>query len=224
MAQMALQLAQNSPPGMFNLEALNRTILNSANMPNIEEILPPKQQAQKLDPVSDIMAATKGLPIAAFPGQDHEAHIQVKMAYLQDPANGANPIMQRIAPDVTFGVAHGGLKESKLEETILQFIEQRFQVLICTTIIESGIDMPNVNTLIVNQADRFGLSQLYQIRGRVGRSSTQAYAFLLVDSFKPNDTSRKRQVCQHYADFAALAYGTRGSYSVFRPALPTRLT
>ena len=69
MAQMALQLAQNSPPGMFNLEALNRTILNSANMPNIEEILPPKQQAQKLDPVSDIMAATKGLPIAAFPGK-----------------------------------------------------------------------------------------------------------------------------------------------------------
>ena len=54
---------------MFNLEALNRTILNSANMPNIEEILPPKQQPQKLDPVSDIMAATKGLPIAAFPGK-----------------------------------------------------------------------------------------------------------------------------------------------------------
>ena len=98
MANMALQMAQQSPPGMFNLEALNRTILNASNMPNVDEILPPKIEPQPLDPVSDIMAATKGLPIAAFPGQNHDAHIQVKMAYLQDPMNGANPIMQRISP------------------------------------------------------------------------------------------------------------------------------
>jgi len=98
MANMALQMAQQSPPGMFNIEALNRTILNAANMPNLDEILPPKIEPQPLDPVSDIMAATKGIPIAAFPGQNHDAHIQVKMAYLQDPQNGANPIMQRIAP------------------------------------------------------------------------------------------------------------------------------
>jgi len=98
MANMALQMAQQSPPGMFNLEALNRTILNAANMPNVEEILPPKIEPKTMDPVSDIMAATKGVPIAAFPGQNHDAHIQVKMAYLQDPMNGANPIMERIAP------------------------------------------------------------------------------------------------------------------------------
>ena len=98
MANMALQMAQQSPPGMFNLEALNRTILNAANMPNVEEILPPKIKPKPMDPVSDIMAATKGIPIAAFPGQNHDAHIQVKMAYLQDPMNGANPIMQRIKP------------------------------------------------------------------------------------------------------------------------------
>ncbi len=98
MANMALQMAQQSPPGMFNLEALNRTILNAANMPNIDQILPPKIEPQQLDPVSDIMAATKGVPIAAFPGQNHDAHIQTKMAYLQDPQNGANPIMERIAP------------------------------------------------------------------------------------------------------------------------------
>ena len=97
-AQMALQMAQQSPPGMFNIEALNRTILSSANMPNLEEILPPKKEPQPMDPVSDIMAATKGIPIAAFPGQNHDAHIQTKMAYLQDPMNGANPIMQRIKP------------------------------------------------------------------------------------------------------------------------------
>ena len=97
-AQMALQMAQQSPPGMFNLEALNRTILNSANMPNLEEVLPPKQEPQEMDPVSDIMAATKGIPIAAFAGQNHDAHIQTKMAYLQDPQNGANPIMARLKP------------------------------------------------------------------------------------------------------------------------------
>jgi len=98
MANMALQMAQQSPPGMFNMEALNRTILNAANMPNLEEILPPKIEPKPMDPVSDIIAATKGIPIAAFPGQNHDAHIQVKMAYLQDPKNGANPIMQRIQP------------------------------------------------------------------------------------------------------------------------------
>jgi len=83
---------------MFNLEALNRTILQAANMPNLEDILPPKIEPKPLDPVSDIMAATKGIPIGAFPGQNHDAHIQTKIAYLQDPMNGANPIMKRLAP------------------------------------------------------------------------------------------------------------------------------
>ena len=98
LAQMALQMAQQSPPGMFNIEALNRTILNAANMPNIEQILPPKKEPQQMDPISDIMAATKGIPIKAFEGQNHDAHIQTKMAYLQDPQNGANPIMARLRP------------------------------------------------------------------------------------------------------------------------------
>jgi hypothetical protein len=98
LAQMALQLAQQSPPGMFNLEALNRTILDAANMPNLDEILPPKKEPKPLDPLSDIAAATRGLPIAAFPGQNHDAHVQVKMAFLQDPMNGQNPAMQRVVP------------------------------------------------------------------------------------------------------------------------------
>ena len=97
-AQMAMQMAQQSPPGLFNMEALSRTILNAANMPNLEEILPPKIKPQNLDPVSDIMAAVKGMPIAAFPGQNHDAHVQIKMAYLQDPLNGGSPTMQRVKP------------------------------------------------------------------------------------------------------------------------------
>ena len=115
LANMALQMAQQSPTGMFNIEELNRTILNAANMPNLEQILPPKIEPQPLDPVSDIMAVTKGIPIAAFPAQNHDAHIQVKMAYLQDPANGANPIMQRIKP----------VLESNIQEhSVLKYQEQ----------------------------------------------------------------------------------------------------
>ena len=97
-AQMAMQMAQQSPPGLFNMEALSRTILQASNMPNLDEILPPKIKPQPLDPVSDIMAAVKGIPIAAFAGQNHDAHVQVKGAYLQDPLNGGNPVMQRVRP------------------------------------------------------------------------------------------------------------------------------
>mgnify|MGYP003150013330 FL=1 len=98
MAQMALQMAQQAPAGMYNTEELHKTILRAANIPNIDLILPEKVQPRPLDPVSDILAATKGLAIKAFAGQDHDAHIKVKMAYMQDPVNGANPIMQRIVP------------------------------------------------------------------------------------------------------------------------------
>ena len=98
MSQMAMDIAGKSPPGMFNMEELNRTILQSANMPNLERILPKKPEAQPSDPVTDIVAATKGMPIKAFTGQDHQSHIAVKMAYMQDPINGANPIMQRLQP------------------------------------------------------------------------------------------------------------------------------
>ena len=98
MAQLALQLSQSSPPGMFDIEELNKTILNAANIPNLDKIMPSKPKPVPLDPVSDIAAAVKGMAIKAFPGQNHDAHIQVKTTYLQDPANGANPLMQRIAP------------------------------------------------------------------------------------------------------------------------------
>jgi len=104
MNQMAMQMAQTSPAGMFDMEELNKTILQSANMPNLDRIMPKKPDAQPLDPVSDLMAAVKGMPIKAFAGQEHDAHIQVKMAYLQDPANGGSPIMQRIVPLITANI------------------------------------------------------------------------------------------------------------------------
>jgi len=125
MANMALQMAQQSPPGMFNLEELNRTILNAANMPNVDQILPPKIEPKPMDPVSDIMAATKGVPIAAFPGQNHDAHIQIKMAYLQDPMNGANPIMQRITPIIQANIQEHSIM--KYQEQINGVTEQMMQ-------------------------------------------------------------------------------------------------
>jgi hypothetical protein len=110
---------------MFNLEALNRTILNAANMPNADEILPPKIEPKPMDPVSDIMAATKGIPIGAFPGQNHDAHIQVKMAYLQDPVNGANPIMQRVAPIIQANIQEHSVM--KYQEQMSGISEQMLQ-------------------------------------------------------------------------------------------------
>ena len=157
MAQMALQLAQNSPPGMFNLEALNRTILNSANMPNIEEILPPKQEPQKLDPVSDIMAATKGIPIAAFPGQDHDAHVQVKMAYLQDPANGANPIMERIAPIIQANIQEHSVM--KYQEQMSGMTQQLAQGSQDPAIIEQAMAQAAQQVMQANQMAAQGMGQ-----------------------------------------------------------------
>ncbi|HEY7840496.1 MAG TPA: transcription-repair coupling factor, partial [Gammaproteobacteria bacterium] len=85
-----------------------------------------------------------------------------------------------LIPDAAVRVAHGQMPERELERVMLDFYHRRFNVLVCTTIIESGIDVPNANTIIINRADRFGLAQLYQLRGRVGRSHHRAYAYLVV--------------------------------------------
>ena len=89
--------------------------------------------------------------------------------------------LRRLLPDrVRIGHAHGQMHERELESRMIDFLERRFDVLVCTMIIEAGLDFPNVNTIIINRADRFGLAQIYQLRGRVGRSDRKAYAYLLV--------------------------------------------
>lgn len=92
--------------------------------------------------------------------------------------------LAELVPDARIRVAHGQMPERELEQTMLDFHRQRFNVLVCTTIIESGIDIPSANTIIVNRADRFGLAQLHQLRGRVGRSHHRAYAYLVVPNRK----------------------------------------
>ena len=88
--------------------------------------------------------------------------------------------VRELAPDAQVRIAHGQMRERDLEQTMLDFYHRRFQVLVCTTIIETGIDIPNANTIVINRADRFGLAQLHQLRGRVGRSHHRAYAYLIV--------------------------------------------
>ena len=86
-------------------------------------------------------------------------------------------------PEARIGIAHGQMDEGRLERVVLDFWEREYDVLVCTTIVESGLDIPNVNTLVVDRADRLGLAQLYQLRGRVGRRGQRAYAYL----FHPHD-------------------------------------
>ncbi|MBI3327942.1 MAG: transcription-repair coupling factor [Nitrospinae bacterium] len=92
--------------------------------------------------------------------------------------------LRRIAPQARIAIAHGQLPERDLERVMVRFLHREIDVLLCTTIIESGLDIPSVNTIIVNRADRFGLAQLYQLRGRVGRDQIQAYAYLLIPGEK----------------------------------------
>ncbi|MDO5506244.1 MAG: transcription-repair coupling factor [Pseudoxanthomonas suwonensis] len=101
--------------------------------------------------------------------------------------------LAELVPEARIGVAHGQMPERELERVMLDFHKQRFNVLLSTTIIESGIDIPNANTIIINRADRFGLAQLHQLRGRVGRSHHRAYAYLLVpDGRNITADARKR--------------------------------
>ncbi len=116
--------------------------------------------------------------------------------------------LERLLPEVRFGVAHGQMAEKDLEKIILDFIDKKFDVLVSTTIIESGLDFPNVNTIIINRADRFGLAELYQLRGRVGRREQQAYAYLLVPrNFSVSENASKR--LQAMEDFEELGSGYR---------------
>ncbi|WP_438012451.1 transcription-repair coupling factor [Psychrobacter raelei] len=92
--------------------------------------------------------------------------------------------IRELVPEARVGVAHGQMNERGLEQVMQQFYHKKFNVLVCTTIIETGIDVPNANTIIIERADKFGLAQLHQLRGRVGRSHHQAYCYLLVPSVK----------------------------------------
>ncbi|WP_248361537.1 transcription-repair coupling factor [Anaeromyxobacter oryzae] len=110
-----------------------------------------------------------------------------------------------LVPEARIGVAHGQMGEGKLEEVMSRFVNKELDVLVATSIIESGLDIPAANTIIVNRADHFGLAQLYQIRGRVGRSRERAYAYLLVPARRPvtKDAQKRLEVLQRFSELGA---------------------
>lgn len=116
--------------------------------------------------------------------------------------------LEELMPGIRVTYAHGQMPENALETVVSDFVEGKYDILVCTTIIENGVDMPNVNTLIVENADRFGLSQLYQIKGRVGRSDRQAYAYFTYDADAPlNEDATKR--LNALREFTELGSGVR---------------
>lgn len=111
--------------------------------------------------------------------------------------------LRRIVPRASVAVGHGQMKERELEKVMRQFVEGHVDILVSTLIVESGLDVPNANTMFVNRADHLGLAQLYQLRGRVGRSHRRAYCFLLVPDRVDEDAERRLAVLEHHTELGA---------------------
>ncbi len=114
-------------------------------------------------------------------------------------------ILQRLVPEAAICVAHGQMNEHELEEIMIDFLNRKYDILVSTTIIESGLDMPNVNTIIINRADTFGLSQLYQLKGRVGRSIRKSFAYLFYPKHVPlsEEAQKRLQVISEYSELGS---------------------
>ncbi|MFT4614483.1 MAG: transcription-repair coupling factor (superfamily II helicase) [Bacteroidia bacterium] len=132
-------------------------------------------------------------------GQVYYLHNEVKT--IEETARK----LRELLPDLSIAVAHGQMRESQLEQVMSAFYHRRHQVLLCTTIIETGIDIPNANTIIIERADKFGLAQLHQLRGRVGRSHHQAYAYLLTPprSAITKDAGKRLEAIEAAGDLGA---------------------
>ena len=113
--------------------------------------------------------------------------------------------LKRLIPEASLAIAHGQMKEKELEKVMLQFVRKEINLLICTSIIESGLDIPMANTILINHAERFGLADLYQIRGRVGRGSHQAYAYLIIpgDLILSKDAMRRLRAIQELSELGS---------------------
>ncbi|MFC1557736.1 transcription-repair coupling factor [candidate division KSB1 bacterium] len=158
---------------------LNMSLLGIRDLSNIET--PPKERLPIITEIiqfDDVLVRNAILREIDRGGQVYFVHNRVKTI------GGLASRLKRIVPGSRIAIAHGQMKEKNLETVMIDFLEKRYDILVTTSIIESGLDIPNVNTIIINRADAFGLSQLYQIRGRVGRSNVQAYAYLVVPSIE----------------------------------------
>ncbi|MEX2115414.1 MAG: transcription-repair coupling factor [Bacteroidota bacterium] len=137
-----------------------------------------------------------------------EIHRGGQVYFIHDRIQNMEDILQvilKVVPEVRVHTAHGQMKGHELEQTMVHFLERKYDVLVCTKIIESGIDIPSVNTIIINRADRFGLAELYQLRGRVGRSNVQAYAYLFTPPLMslPRGTLQRLQAIQEFTELGS---------------------
>jgi len=114
-------------------------------------------------------------------------------------------MLKKLCPDVDFGIAHGQMEGDKLEDVMMRFVNREIDVLICTNIIESGLDIPNANTIIINNAHWFGLSDLHQLRGRVGRSNKKAFCYLFTPplSSLPHDSRKRLKTIQEFSELGS---------------------
>jgi transcription-repair coupling factor (superfamily II helicase) len=137
-----------------------------------------------------------------------EAERAGQVFFIQNRVQGLaemSAMIQGLCPDLSVGYAHGQMEGHELEERILDFIDKKYDVLVCTNIVESGVDIPNVNTIIVNNAHQFGLSDLHQLRGRVGRSNKKAFCYLLAPpmSTLPNDSRKRLQTLEQHSELGS---------------------
>ncbi|MEQ1756823.1 MAG: transcription-repair coupling factor [Vicinamibacterales bacterium] len=182
---------------------LNMSLVGIRDMSIIET--PPKDRLSIQTNVVKFDAAVMERAIRnelARGGQVYFVHNRVESIY------SMGHLIQRLVPEAKVVVGHGQMGDEELERAMLGFVERRFDVLLATTIVENGLDIPNANTIIINRADRYGLSQLYQLRGRVGRSDRAAYAYLLIppqDALSP--VARKRLAA--IKEFSDLGSGFR---------------
>ena len=137
-----------------------------------------------------------------------ELHRGGQVYFVHDRIENMAEILGRLKdllPGIRMASAHGQMEAHELEEVMMDFVERRIDLLVATKIIESGLDIPNVNTIIINRADRFGMAELYQLRGRVGRSNTQAYAYLLTPPFStlPQQTIRRLRAVEEFTELGS---------------------
>src|SRR6476619_1508648 len=137
-------------------------------------------------------------------GQIYFVHNRVESIY------SLGNLITRLVPEAKIGIAHGQMGEDELERVMVDFVAHKYDVLLATTIIENGLDISNANTIVINRADRYGLSQLYQLRGRVGRSDRRAYAYLLIPPEEALSQVAKKRLAA-IREFSDLGSGFRSA-------------
>jgi hypothetical protein len=162
--QMVQQVAQQSPPGMFDMEAINRMLLTTANVPDVDKLMPIKDEAQPQDPMSDVKSVSENKPIKAFPGQNHDAHIQFKTLFVNDPSNAKNPMMPKIVPALQANIAEHSLM--KYEEELQGMMQQAQQTIMQDPMLAQQVqqelaNVPDPEAMIQLQAAQ-QLQQLHQ--------------------------------------------------------------